>query len=1209
MDPLQVTDMQFQKLWNKLTRLATQHVSPDITAKLGDSDRLLAASQAARILELEEQLNVVTEKTKALQKENQNLQKQTQVRIEPHHSKQNQLLIDMRKELNGCQQDMSRLHAELLDRKNGDDLMHSQVQSNHAVTEQLKTWLFQLMGQQQGETINLQNQITSLRAEFEQRGPHLERDRLGTYSPTSHPTFVRLDAYPEPQFRHSTSSRGNHMGQEAPLRAAPSILDLNKVARAVGRFDPATEGEYTGTFLDKVDHFLNKFPQATMSDRIDVLKASSTLRVCSFIDRQLDEVRSDYKALKQALIKEFGPPEAQTGLIKAMKVKQGKHEFPKQYYDRMRKSFFGSRNHPGCDEDTIFKTLFIHNLHFSTSRHLLILANPETMTSVELCDLAIQGFMLNKQANAPSAMPAVYNIAITHPCEELTKDDKSARPSPTHQWDTKRSKRSQELGQNDHDSPSDKRSTNVANHARGELAQRKASLRLTKAQARVKSKGSVIRSRFAEHPSDTYEPHQVSLVQSDINSTIPRPNPDHAPSYGGPAREHPNQQFLGNLVRKGPTRTLHLPVIVENSLSVDAVVDTGSDVTLMSSATFEEILMSQAPGKSLKVRECSLEIQGYAAVGTQLLSVALIHLKLGSMTLKHEVYVSALDHTPLLLGRDLLDRLVPEIDLLRLTMCAQVPQPLPASPLPHGKNWCFALNTGTKCAALSPVTSQNHKAILPIATPQPALSITDCEGGVSECSLSKGGCYQPRENTIPTKPTTGGKQNASTAPILGPWNQLPAHVQNCTFLASPGHRPANLTMTEPDKAVLGISGPASTKRCDPWSPGRTKSGPKVEETTASSEIKDPSEPKCRHSPVKNPRAKKMFPHPPSLGWSTTKQFPIRLLALSTTWLVGLSSNVGCGNSNLWSCTTLNARRAVYTALLNVPEVSLTFPLGSVMAKGGIRKARWPRHHKLDPGTDPQLSANSSLTSEPGQNPEALGVVEPTIGGERIKTLTTKGSPRPKGNTANAQARKTGISQLNCWPRLVPRYTNLLTTSRVPTFAPEAETPYDTSPRTVDMARGTQCPWEKGEGEIPRVENRVPFTLSTTKFEADTKETARDRKTGSPVSRFKLHSPVKLYPLVKFQTNQTAICNSTIDSECDISGKAPLPCTHQFLKGTLNAYPTYCTTPYPRNENLEKQIGSSSLMPSQQYSDRARPVTTQVENSNANLLSVILPTPD
>ena len=521
MDPLQATDMQFQKLWNKLTRLATQHVSPDIMAKLRDSDRLLAKSQAARILELEEQLKVVTGKNRVLQKENQNLRKQTQVQIEPHHSKQNQLLIDMRKDLNGCQQDISRLHAELLDRKNGDNLMHSQVQGNHAVTDQLKAWLFQLMGQQQGETIDLQNQITSLRAEFGQRCPHLERDRLGTYSPMSHPTFVRPEAYPEPQCRHRTSSGCNHMGQEAPLRAAPPILDLDKVARAVGRFDPATEGEYTGTFLDKVDHFLNKFPQATMSDRIDVVKASSTLKVCNFIDRQLDEVRNDYNALKQALIKEFGPPEAQTGLIKAMKVKQGKCEFPKQYYDRMRKSFFGSQNHPGCDEDTIFKTLFIHNLHFSTSRHILMLADPETMTSVELCDLAIRGFMLNKQANGPSGRPAVYRVAIPHPCGERTKDDKSARPSPTHQWDAKRSKRSRKLGQNNHDSPSDKCSTNVANHPRGELAKRKASQCLTKAQARIKSKGSIRRSGFAEHPPDTYEPCHVSLGQPDINSTTP----------------------------------------------------------------------------------------------------------------------------------------------------------------------------------------------------------------------------------------------------------------------------------------------------------------------------------------------------------------------------------------------------------------------------------------------------------------------------------------------------------------------------------------------------------------------------------------------------------------------------------------------------------------------------------------------------------------
>ena len=614
MDPFQDTEIQFQKLLNKVTRLVTQHGSPDIglmtKLRVSESDRMLSASQAARIIGLEKQLVVATEKTKALEKENQNLQKQIKGRIEPYHSEQNQTLIELCEHLIGCQQDISRLQAEIVDRKNGDDLMHSRVQGNLAETEQLKAWLVQLAGQQRGETINLQSQVTSLRDELGQFYPYLKWGGVGAYSPNSHPTVGGLDIDSEPQGRYSTRSGYGHMCQGSSLRTAPSpILDLDKVARAVGRFDPETEGEYTGTFLDKVDYFLDKFPEATMSDRIDVVKASSTLRVCNFIDRQVDEIRNDYKALKQALIKEFGPPEAQTGLTEAMKVKQGRHEFPKQYYDRMRKSFFGSRNHPGCDEDPTFKTLFIHNLHFSTSRYIQILATPETMTSVELCDLAVRGFKSNERINVPSAMPATYRIAITQPGGKLKKYGQPTRPSPAHQQNVK----------------GGKRATNANNHPKRELAQQKTSQCLRKYQARTMSRGSVGKSGFVKYSPDTQGPHRVLPVQPDTENTTPWPNPDQALSYDGELDCKPtNQRFLGTLIRKGPSRTLHLPVLVENRLSVDAVVDTGSDITLISSGTFKEILMGQAPGKRLKVKACSLEVQGYAAVRTQLRSRALL---------------------------------------------------------------------------------------------------------------------------------------------------------------------------------------------------------------------------------------------------------------------------------------------------------------------------------------------------------------------------------------------------------------------------------------------------------------------------------------------------------------------------------------------------------------------------------------------------------
>ena len=107
-----------------------------------------------------------------------------------------------------------------------------------------------------------------------------------------------------------------------------------------------------------------------------LIKRTSSREVSSFIERQPNSVRSHYDVLCQALTEEFSNHLVQTGLIAALTVKQHRQESPQQYYSRLRLVYFGSRNEPGMEEDLNFKTLFVQNLHPTTSYYLGIAACP-----------------------------------------------------------------------------------------------------------------------------------------------------------------------------------------------------------------------------------------------------------------------------------------------------------------------------------------------------------------------------------------------------------------------------------------------------------------------------------------------------------------------------------------------------------------------------------------------------------------------------------------------------------------------------------------------------------------------------------------------------------------------------------------------------------------------------------------------------------------
>ncbi len=158
--------------------------------------------------------------------------------------------------------------------------------------------------------------------------------------------------------------------------------------------------------------------------------------------------------------------------------------------------------------------------------------------------------------------------------------------------------------------------------------------------------------------------------------------------------QNPVPQLLGDLIKKGIARKFYLSIIIERHLRVEALLNTGADITLMSTELLREFQerMKRTNG-TLKLQRCELNIQAHSHTGLQLKHVAPIHLTVGSMDLVHPVYVSTLSTYPLLIGKDLLNRFENLIDFKHLKIWTQVREPLPCQSLDSNESQCQVTDT------------------------------------------------------------------------------------------------------------------------------------------------------------------------------------------------------------------------------------------------------------------------------------------------------------------------------------------------------------------------------------------------------------------------------------------------------------------------------------------------------------------------------------
>ncbi|KAG1941082.1 hypothetical protein F2P79_016241 [Pimephales promelas] len=434
--------------------------------------------------------------------------------------------------------------------------------------------------------------------------------------------------------------------------------ELDKLARNIPTFTPNPAGGHdVHAYLKDIDFHLNTVPHVTPWDRLYLVRITSSRDVRSFLDRQPDAVKTDYQQLRQAFIREFSDPETDQGLITAMNLKQGRLETPQAYYARLRQAYFGARNEPGMEEDFNFRTLFLRNLHPTVSHHLGVLACPQTMTTQQLRDLAHKAFVKQKMVSektvrTPSICPITDHHselalegAQQHHTNRLFNND-----SRTFQASRGQCNRGSHLGSQ----PTVKNQrAPAARTPSPEQRQQK-----TPRQAPSKSKSKSEPATKDKHESQDTDPNCLSITT-----------------------QTPSPKLLGNLIEKGLARKLYLSITLENKVKLEALVDMGSDLTLISAELFERLRFeANKQNRTLNSQNCGLNVQSYSQTNIRLEQIAPIHLTIGPMSLIHPVYISPMDTYPLLVGKDLLDRFEPLMDFKQLKIWAQVREPLPCQP-------------------------------------------------------------------------------------------------------------------------------------------------------------------------------------------------------------------------------------------------------------------------------------------------------------------------------------------------------------------------------------------------------------------------------------------------------------------------------------------------------------------------------------------------
>ncbi|KAL7407266.1 hypothetical protein ABVT39_005928 [Epinephelus coioides] len=160
---------------------------------------------------------------------------------------------------------------------------------------------------------------------------------------------------------------------------------LEFLAKDIELFDPNNCDQHVDDYLRELDNCLVDLPQATEREKIKLLWKTSSKAVHKFIQCHHPSVRSNYTKLCQALKEEFSATADEIdSMVAALQIKHAHLENPRDYYKRLRHTYFQSKNAPGLEENPSFKSLFLRNLHPCVHTHVVLMTCKDTPSIYEL---------------------------------------------------------------------------------------------------------------------------------------------------------------------------------------------------------------------------------------------------------------------------------------------------------------------------------------------------------------------------------------------------------------------------------------------------------------------------------------------------------------------------------------------------------------------------------------------------------------------------------------------------------------------------------------------------------------------------------------------------------------------------------------------------------------------------------------------------------
>lgn len=138
-------------------------------------------------------------------------------------------------------------------------------------------------------------------------------------------------------------------------------------------------------YLREVNRCLRDLPHASQPEKLKLIWKTTTRSVHAFMGTLPPETRDCYPDLCEALREEYSLyPDPAAATRSALAIVQKHNESPRDYYRRLRTAYSQGQNAPGLENDPMFKSLFLSNLHESVRYEVTMHCRANTLTMQEI---------------------------------------------------------------------------------------------------------------------------------------------------------------------------------------------------------------------------------------------------------------------------------------------------------------------------------------------------------------------------------------------------------------------------------------------------------------------------------------------------------------------------------------------------------------------------------------------------------------------------------------------------------------------------------------------------------------------------------------------------------------------------------------------------------------------------------------------------------